>query len=146
MLSRSEFREHRKNRSTIWGMGKRVIWWLHRIKKKILFHLVKTVARQGHHEVQSRALPGLVHYRLPGIIFLGKGWPTLKAHATGPLMRSRNRFAFSPLTAAVIPVPLRCSDLPWPTRCSRDTAKVAVFRLASSHPGPEPVLPSGRLS
>ena len=22
----------------------------------------------------------------------------------------------------------------WPTRCSRDTAKVAVFRLASSHP------------
>ena len=35
---------------------------------------------------------------LPGIIFLGKGWPTLKAHATGPLMRSRNRFAFSPLS------------------------------------------------
>ena len=32
----------------------------------------------------------------PGIIFLGKGWPTLKAHATGPLMRSRIRLAFSP--------------------------------------------------
>ena len=38
-------------------------------------------------------------------------------------------------TAAVrVPVLLRCPDLPWPTRCSRDTAMVAVFRLASSHP------------
>jgi hypothetical protein len=29
-----------------------------------------------------------------------------------------------------------------PARCSRDTAKVAVFRLASSHPQPE-TLPRG---
>jgi len=26
----------------------------------------------------------------------------------------------------------------WPARCSRDTAMVAVFRLASSHPDPCP--------
>ena len=39
----------------------------------------------------------------PGIIFFGKGRPTLKAHATGPLMRSRNRFAFFP------PSPVLCS-------------------------------------
>ncbi|MDO9035370.1 MAG: hypothetical protein Q7U51_09235 [Methanoregula sp.] len=31
-----------------------------------------------------------------GIIFLGNGWPTLKARATGPLMRSRARLAFFP--------------------------------------------------
>jgi len=38
MLSRSKLREYRKNRSTIWGMGKSLIWWLHRTKKKILFY------------------------------------------------------------------------------------------------------------
>ena len=32
----------------------------------------------------------------PGIIFLGKGWPTLKAHATGPLVRSCVRLTFFP--------------------------------------------------
>jgi len=30
------------------------------------------------------------------IIFLGKGWPTLKAHATGPLVRSCVRLTFFP--------------------------------------------------
>ena len=37
MISRREFLEHRKNRSTIWGMWKSLIWWLHRTKKKIIF-------------------------------------------------------------------------------------------------------------
>ena len=44
--------------------------------------------------IKSPARVGTVS--TPGIIFLGKGWPTLKAHATGPLMRSRARLAFFP--------------------------------------------------
>ena len=44
--------------------------------------------------IKSPARVGTVS--TPGIIFLGKGGPTLKAHVTGPLMRSRNRFAFFP--------------------------------------------------
>jgi len=38
MLSKRELLEYRKNRSTIWGIGKRLTWWLHRIKKKILLN------------------------------------------------------------------------------------------------------------
>ncbi|MEN6396590.1 MAG: hypothetical protein ABFC78_08920 [Methanoregula sp.] len=34
---------------------------------------------------------------------------------------------------------LSSPDLTGPARCSRDTAKVAVFRLASSHPDRKPV-------
>ena len=37
-------------------------------------------------------------------------------------------------TCRRMPVLLSSPDLPWPARCSRDTAKVAVFRLASTHP------------
>jgi len=37
MISRREFWEHRKNRSTIWGLWKYTKWQLHRMKKKILF-------------------------------------------------------------------------------------------------------------
>ena len=96
MLSRSELREHRKKRSTIWGMGKSLIWWLHRIKKKILFYCGKTSGpdRDTMRPIKSPARVGTVS--TPGIIFFGKGWPTLKAHATGPLMRSRIRLAFFP--------------------------------------------------
>jgi hypothetical protein len=38
-----------------------------------------------------------------GIIFLGKGSPTLKAHATGPLMRSGIRLAFFPTGPVLFP-------------------------------------------
>lgn len=63
-----------------------------------------------------------------------QSWPTPKAPATGPaavpylarLLPARTRYR--------VPVLLRCPDLPGPARCSRDTAMVAVFRLASSHP------------
>jgi len=37
MISRREFWEHRKNRSTIWGLWKFFVWRLHRMKKKIFF-------------------------------------------------------------------------------------------------------------
>ena len=37
MISRREYQEHRKNRSTVWGRWKTLIRWLHRTKKKILF-------------------------------------------------------------------------------------------------------------
>ncbi len=37
MLSRREFWEHRKNRTTIWGLWKFFVWRLHRMKKKIFF-------------------------------------------------------------------------------------------------------------
>jgi len=37
MISRREFWEHRKNRSTIWGLWKYAKWQLHRMKKKIFF-------------------------------------------------------------------------------------------------------------
>ena len=47
MISRRELWEYRKKRSTIFGMGKSLRWWLHRVKKKILLSLVKTVARTG---------------------------------------------------------------------------------------------------
>ena len=74
----------------------------------------------------------------PGIIFLGKGWTHPEGSRDGPALRSRNRLAFSrPRPYARVPVLLGCPDLTWPARCSRDTAMVAVFRLASSHPQPE---------
>jgi hypothetical protein len=79
-----------------------------------------------------------------GIIFLGKGRPTLKAHATGPLCGPVSGSPSSRPNRGRMPILLRCPDLPWPTRCSRDTAKVAVFRLASSRPDNRP--PSGELS
>ena len=50
-------------------------------------------------------------------------------------MRPRNRLAFSrPRPYARVPVLMGCPDHTWPARCSRDTAMVAVFRLAPSHP------------
>jgi hypothetical protein len=66
-----------------------------------------------------------------GIIFLGKGWPTLKAHATGPRCGPVSGSPSSRPGCCRVPVLLRCPDLSWPARCSRDTAKVAVFRFAS---------------
>ena len=47
MISRRELWEYRKKRSTIFGMVKSLSWWLHRVKKKILFRSVNTVARTG---------------------------------------------------------------------------------------------------
>ena len=38
MISRRKLWEHRKNRSTIFGMWKSLRWWLHRTKKKIIFY------------------------------------------------------------------------------------------------------------
>ena len=74
----------------------------------------------------------------PGIIFLGKRWTHPEDSRDGPALRPRNRLAFSrPRPYARVPVILGCPDLTWPARCSRDTAMVAVFRLASSHPRPE---------
>ncbi len=73
----------------------------------------------------------------PGIIFFGKGWPTPKAHATGPLCGPVSGSPSSRPDRCCVPVLLGRPDLPGPARCSRDTAKVAVFRLASSHPRPE---------
>ena len=78
----------------------------------------------------------------PGIIFLGKGWPTPKAPATGPLCGPVSGSPSSRPDRCRVPVLLSRPDLPGPARCSRDTAKVAVFRLASSHPRPE-TLPRG---
>lgn len=78
----------------------------------------------------------------PGIIFFGKGWPTPKAHATGPPGGPVSGSPSSPPDRCCFPVLLSRPDLPGPARCSRDTAKVAVFRLASSHPQPE-TLPRG---
>jgi hypothetical protein len=47
MISRRELWQYRKKRSTIFGMGKSLIWWLHRIKTKIIFWYRKKVARTG---------------------------------------------------------------------------------------------------
>jgi len=38
MLSMKEIRQYKRNQSTIWGRWKRAKWWLHRMKKKILFY------------------------------------------------------------------------------------------------------------
>jgi len=83
---------------------------------------------------------GLVQYRRLALSFLAKlAHP--EGSRDGPALRSRNRLAFSrPPPLSRVLVLLGCSDLPGPARCSRDTAKVAVFRLASSHPQPETFL------
>ncbi len=71
----------------------------------------------------------------PGIIFLGKRLGPPRRLERRARTRSRNRLAFSlPRPYARVPVLLGCPDHTWPARCSRDTAMVAVFRLASSHP------------
>ena len=79
----------------------------------------------------------------PGIIFLGKVGP--------PRRLTRRARPAVPYPARLLPAPRRapvCLSC-WavlifllPARCSRDTAIVAVFRLASSHPQPE-TLPRG---
>ena len=75
---------------------------------------------------------------MPGIIFLGKRLGPPRMLARRARTRSRNRLAFSrPRPYARVPVLMGCPDHTWPARCSRDTAMVAVFRLASSHPQPE---------
>ena len=75
----------------------------------------------------------------PGIIFLGKRLGPPRRLTRRARTRSRNRLAFSlPRPYARVPVLLGCPDHTWPARCSRDTAMVAVFRLASSHPDRKP--------
>jgi len=37
MLTMKEIRQHKRNRITLWGLLKYAKWWLHRMKKKILF-------------------------------------------------------------------------------------------------------------
>jgi len=143
MISRRELWEYRKKRSNHFlGWGK--VWsggctgW----RRKIIFWYRKKVARTGTPWLQSRALPGLVHYRRPALSFLAKVGP--------PRRLTRRARPAVPYPARLLPartrcrvtVLLRCPDLPGPARCSRDTAKVAVFRLASSHPQPE-TLPRG---
>jgi len=47
MISRRELWEYRKKRSTIFGLVKSLRWWLHRVKKRIIFWYRKKVARTG---------------------------------------------------------------------------------------------------
>jgi len=70
-------------------------------KNPFLLRVIGGPDRDTMRPITSPARVGIVS--MPDIIFLGKGWPTLKAHVTGPLMRSRIRLAFFP------PGPLLCA-------------------------------------
>ena len=102
-------------------------------KEKNPFSVRIKVARQGHHESNQRALPGwyiigVRHY------LSWQSWPTPKTRATGPHAVPYPARLIPARTAAVCLSCWAALILPGPARCSRDTAMVAVFRLASFPP------------
>ena len=112
------------------------------IRRRSFFGTGKRWPGQGHRDANQKSPAGLVQYRRPALSFLAKvGPPRRLTRRARPAVPYPARL-LPARTAAVVPVLLRCPDPPGPARCSRDTAKVAVFRLASSHPHPE-TLPRG---
>jgi len=115
-------------------------------RKKSSFISGKMRPGQGHHETNHMPCPGWYNIRRMALSFLAKvGPPEGSRDSPAEAVPCPARL-LPALTAAVLgscPVEMLWSSLP--TRCSRDTAMVAVFRLASSHPDTEPVPPQGAI-